>query len=167
MIHQSLLTLPHNHAEEYMLWDPFRQLFCGPCFFRDGFLDELPTRVTIKTGTGNFGAPAIDSRLVEHIELSFGLVPPDPGEPLHVWRRRRDRFSNKPSPGLFPFGSALWNLMNYQPPLARVLVKFCQGKNESQIASELDLSLFNVHDRMVKAVRTGQGFLKHGDKNLV
>ena len=168
MIHQSLLDIPHQHKDDYILWDPFLHNLCGPCFFREGFLEELPTRVSASYRyfpTGNHGAPELDSRLIAHIELGFGLVPPDPGEPLSIWRARRNRLSPKPSPGLYPFGSALWNLMNYQPPLARVLVRFCTGQDEPQIAEEMKLSLHNVHERMVKAVRTGQRFLKNGDSN--
>lgn len=168
LLHQSLRELGHRHKDDYTLWDPFLHNLCGPCFFRQGFWSELPTRVTISYRfhpTGNHGAPEMDSRVIDHIELTLGLVPPDPGEPLSIWRARRDRFSSRPVPHLFPFGSALWNLMNYQPPLARVLVPFCYGKDEPQIAEELELSLHNVHQRMVKAVRTGQRFLKNGDNN--
>lgn len=161
MIHQSLQQFSHLHSEDYTLWDPYLHHLCGPCFFREGFRDEVPSRVTIREASGLFGAPAINPQLIKHIELSFGLVPPDPGESLKHWRKRRDRLSPEPAPGLFPFGSALWNLMNYQPPLAKVLVKFCYGKSEVEIADEMDLSLLNVHDRMTKAVRTGQRFLSH------
>lgn len=164
MINPILREVRHFHTEDYLIWDPIRYHTCGPCFFRDGFLSELPTRVTIREPTGNFGAPAMDPRVVEHIELGFGLVPPDPGEPLKAWRRRRDRFSRRPAHGLFPFAASLWYLMNFQPPLAKVLVKFCQGMDEPEIAELYDLSLHNVHERMVKAVRTGQRFLIHGDK---
>jgi hypothetical protein len=154
--------LHHKHLEDYLLWDPYQHYLCGPCFFRDGFQTELPSRVTIREGTGNYGAPAIDYRFIEHVEVSLGLVPPDPGEPLPQWRKRRDRLSSRPNPKLFPFISSLWNLMNFQPPLAKPLIRFCQGMDEVEIAEELDLSLYNVHERLVKAVRTGQGFLKYG-----
>lgn len=163
MISQGLQQFSHLHSDDYILWDPYLHNLCGPCFFREGFQTELPSRVTIRERSGLFGGPAINPQLIQHIEMSFGLVPPDPGESLKRWRKRRDRFSDHPSPKVFPFGSALWNLMNYQPPLARVLVKFCQGKDEIMIGDELHLSLFNVHERMVKAVRTGQRFLTHGD----
>lgn len=163
MLHSNLRKLRHHHADDYQIWDSSRQLLCGPCFFREGFWSELPTRVTIRQGSGHKGFYVIDNRVVEHIELSFGLVPPDPGEPLQEWRKRRNKISARPAPGMFPFGSTLWNLMNYQPPLARVLVKFCQGMDEPQIAEELHLSLYNVHERMVKAVRTGQRFFRNGD----
>jgi hypothetical protein len=162
MISIGMQQLSHLHAEDYTLWDPYLHGLCGPCYFREGFREELPSRVTIRERSGLFGAPAINPQLIQHIELSFGLIPPDPGESLKRWRRRRDRLSERPAPKVFPFGSALWNLMNYQPPLARVLVKFCQGKDEVTIADEMDLSLFNVHERMVKAVRTGQRFLNNG-----
>jgi len=163
MIHPGLVSQVHHHVDEYSIRGSGKPS-CGPCFFRDGFWMELPTRVTIRENTGGMGSPAIDPRIIQHIELTLGLVPPDPGEPLSEWRKRRDRFSSKPIPVLFPFGSALWNLMNYQPPLARVLVKFCQGQDEPQIAEELNLSLYNVYERMVKAVRTGQRFLKYDSK---
>jgi hypothetical protein len=158
-IHPKLRLLDHVHSDDYVIWDPFLHDLCGPCFFREGFRDELPSRVTIREGTGNYGAPAIDPRVIRHIELTLGLVPPRQGQSLPRWRRWRDRFSKEPSPEVFPFASALWLLMNFQPPLAKPLVKFCYGMNEVEISEELDLSLYNVHERLSKAVRTGQRFL--------
>lgn len=159
MVHPSLVKLDHVHSDDYIIWDPFLHNLCGPCYFREGFRDELPSRVTIREGTGNYGAPAIDPRVIRHIELTIGLEPPRVGEALTRWRRRRNRFAKEPSPQMFPFASALWNLMNYQPPLAKPLVKFCYGMNEFQIADDLDISFYNVHERLMKAVRTGQRFL--------
>jgi DNA-directed RNA polymerase specialized sigma24 family protein len=49
--------------------------------------------------------------------------------------------------------------MGYQPPLAKVLLKFCEGHNEADIANSMDLSLYNVQQRLNKAVRVSQQFL--------
>lgn len=50
--------------------------------------------------------------------------------------------------------------MDVQPPLARILVAFCYGRNELQIAYHEDLSLFNVVERLRKSVHAGQKFLR-------
>lgn len=132
---------------------------CGPCYFRQGFRDELPARVSFREYSGLFGAPQYHPHLITHLTVSMGLVPPEPGEKLTNYRRRRSRNHLNPSPKLFPFISALWELMGYQPPLARVLIKFCEGKNEIAIANEMDLSLYNVQERLSKAARVSQKFL--------
>jgi hypothetical protein len=62
---------------------------------------------------------------------------------------------------MYPVASALWKLIGYQPPLGIVLVKAVGGANEAQIADHLNISLYNVHLRMEKAIRAGLGFLPH------
>lgn len=147
------------HVPSYLIWNGV-QAVCGPCYFRDGVQDELPTRMTIREASGLFGAPQFDPRTIEHLMVSVGLVPPDPDESMERFRRRR-RTQSKPSPNLYPFTTALWRLMGYQPPLARVLVQFCQGLTEIEIARSMDLSLFNVQDRLRKSVHTSKKYLKN------
>lgn len=146
------------HLESYQIWNGVSTT-CGPCFFREGVLGELPSRVTIREETGAFGSPQFDPRFVAHVMLTSGFVPPEPGEPMKAYRQRRRRISH-PSPSLYPISSAVWELMGVQPPLAKVLVVFCQGYNELQIADQMDLSLYNVYTRLRKAVHAGRKFLK-------
>lgn len=149
------------HLENYqLLW---QQVVCGACLFREGVIDELPSRTTIKEASGLFGGPATDPRMMSHLMVVVGLVPPDPTETMSAFRKRRRRQS-WPSPKLFPFTSALWQLMGVQPPLARVFVEFCKGYSEIEIAQRSDLSLYNVTNRIVKAVHTSRKFIKvdHG-----
>lgn len=122
-------------------------------------IDEVPTRINMREGSGLFGAPQFDPRLLEHLMVSAGLVPPEPEQTLDEFRKQRSRQSN-PNPKKFPFTTALWRLMGYQPPLATVLVKFCAGNTEVDIAQRMGLSLFNVTDRLRKAVHSGQKLLE-------
>lgn len=148
------------HTESYIIRDKLTGiLYCGPCFFREGVESELPTRLTIRETSGLFGAPQYDPRLMTHLMISVGLVPPDPEQSLREFRTQRSRRS-KPNPKLFPFTSSLWELMGVQPPLGRVLVKFCEGYNELAIARDLNLSLYNVQERLRKSVNTGYKFLR-------
>jgi hypothetical protein len=148
------------HLEGYRIRNKFSSVvLCGPCYFRDGFEAEYPTRLNTRTREGILGGPSLDPQLLNHIGVSVGLVPPEPGQSLREFRTQRS-VRSQPSPKRFPFSSALWLLMGVQPPLATVLVQFCEGYNEVEIGMKMDLSLYNVSDRLGKAVRTGQKFLK-------
>ena len=146
------------HVDSYQIWDGV-QAVCGPCYFRMGVLDELPTRITMREESGAFGSPQFDPRFISHVMLSAGLIAPNPGESMKEFRQRRRRTSY-PSPHLFPFTSAVWELMGVQPPLAKVLVQFCQGYGEYEIADHMELSLYNVHERLRKAVHVAKKNLK-------
>ena len=151
------------HLEGYhLLWN---QVVCGACLFREALRDELPSRASIKEASGLFGSPQMDPRLLSHIMLVVGLVPPAPDQSMKDFRRQR-RQRSWPSPRLYPFTSALWQLMGVQPPLARVLVEFCQGYTEVQIAERNGLSLYNVTNRMMKAVQTSRKFVQVEDGYL-
>lgn len=151
------------HSNSYHIWTKSSPVVCGACYFRDGVLDELPTRTTIRRDSGTFGAPEIDPLLIEHAMVTVGLVPPLPGQALQQFRIER-RKRSQPNPRLFPFTSALWELVGKQPPLARVMVLFCQGYSEVEIADRLNLSLYNAHERLRKSIHTSKKFLKvdHG-----
>lgn len=131
---------------------------CGACFFREGVLDEVPTRASIKEASGLFGAPQYNPQLMAHLMVEIGLVPPAPDEPLSQFRKRRQRQSWKSKQ--FPFTNALWDLMGVQPPLARVFVEFCKGYSEFEVAESQQLSLYNVVGRMTKAVHVSKKFLR-------
>lgn len=147
------------HSERYFIQDRLLQPICGACFFREGFISELPARMTFKEYSGLFGSHQMHPDLLRHLNISEGLIPPAPNENLARYRKRRLQ-ATSPLPYKFPYISALWQLMGYQPPLARALVLFVQGHNEVEIAQTLDVSLFNVIERMGKAVHVGKRFLE-------
>lgn len=159
--------------------------FCGLCFFKQGVEAEVPGRIhQFKTLADN-GNPETSPKMVAHLHVSMGLKPPRKGEALQDYRKRRtaraheqyttrsplkdhklvqqtrvEKYSS-PSPRLFPVTSALWQLMGYQPPLGRVLVEGVNGQTEVQIARALNTSVLDIHNRMVKAIRIGTGFIPH------
>lgn len=101
----------------------------------------------------------MDPRLIEHMIVTVGLVPPEPHESTKQFRERR-RKQSWPSPKLYPFTSTLWQMMGFQPPLAKVLVEFCKGYNEVQIAEQMGLSVYNVKERLRKSVQIGHKQLR-------
>jgi hypothetical protein len=149
--------LSHRGDHQYPLYQiqdaAFRQR-CGPCYFREGFSSEIPTRMTVKEMSGLFGSPQMDPKLLAHVDIAMGLMPPQPGEDLKSFRRRREHQGySRPTPKLFPFASALWKLMGFQPPLALALLRFCEGYAEDSIASAQGDSLFGIHIKLSKATR--------------
>lgn len=147
------------HSVRYILQDRLLQPICGACFFREGYISELPARMTYREYSGLFGSPQMHQSLQKHIQVSEGLLPPRPEESLARYRKRRAR-TNPSLPDQFPYLSALWELMGYQPPLAKVLIPFVQGRSEAEIAELMNISLFNVVERMGKAVHVGKRFLQ-------
>jgi hypothetical protein len=147
------------HVDGYFIRNPYGDIRCGPCSFRTGFWDEMPGRMSVKEFSGLYGAPKLDPRTEAHIMASAGLIMPMPDEALKSFRRRRKRLS-QPTASLFPYISALWHLTGYQPPLARVLIRFVEGRSEAEIASEMDQSLYNVQQRLAKSVRVANRFLR-------
>lgn len=149
--------LSHQGEHQYPLYQIQDAAFrnrCGPCYFREGFSSEIPNRMTVKEFSGLFGSPQMDPKLLAHVDIAMGLIPPLPGEDLRTFRKRReDHGYSKPTPKLFPFASALWKLMGYQPPLALALLRFCEGRPESDIAREMNASLFGTHLTLMKAIR--------------
>lgn len=160
-------TLDCHHSHLYILKNYEDQpLFCGLCFYREGWESELPTRVHLFKTLAENGNPETSPKFIAHMFLVMGLEPPPGILPLHKFQklrspRAREQYT-KPSWGLFPIASSLWKLMGYQPPLAIVLVRGAGGRSEPQIADELNLSILDVHIRMAKAIRTAMGYLPNG-----
>ena len=138
----------------YEITDTLHKQHCGPCYFREGFKLEMPDRMTVKEFSGLFGSPQMDPKTEAHLVISMGLTPPKPGEPLKQYRKRReDHGYSRPTPKLFPFASALWRLMGYQPPLATALLRFCEGNDEEEIATSLGHSIIGTQIALMKATR--------------
>lgn len=156
----SILYVMQNYEEQ--------PPFCGLCFFRLGFESELPTRIHVSVNPRYStlavnGNPEMAPKFFSHLLLVMGLKPPRSGENLNRFRASRARGQyTKPAPRLFPVASALWKLMGYQPPLGIVLVAAVGGRTEVEIARLHDLSVWNVHQRMVKAIHTAMGYIPDG-----
>lgn len=177
-----------GHSPHYLLKLYKEQpWFCGLCFFREGTESEVPTRIhQFKTLADN-GNPQTTAKMISHMHVSMGLKPPEPGEALSDFRKRRSALAreqyttrnpfdhskivpqfrlepfSRPAPGLFPITSALWRLMGYQPPLGRVLVLGVGGRTETEIAATISVSVLDVYIRMAKAIRVAVGFIPDGD----
>lgn len=143
------------HSDQYQIITSGTGLRCGTCFFRSGFIEELPSRLSVKR-LSDAGIPDLSPAILNHLLITMGLVAPEPGETLKHFRKRRIKLINheKLHKDQYPFGSSLWLLMGFQPPLAIPLVEFCKGRREVDIADAYGWSLFNVQERLGKAVRT-------------
>jgi hypothetical protein len=175
-----------GHSPSYIIQtEPSAPALCGLCFWKEGWESELPGRIHSFKSLAENGNPETHNSFLSHLVLSMGLIPPKKEQNLRDWRanrtsRGREQYTvraprtkhlttaarnesfSRPN-RQFPIASALWELMGYQPPLGIVLVKAVGGASEIQIAQVLDLSLYNVHVRLEKAIRAALGFLPNDD----
>jgi hypothetical protein len=163
-------------------------MLCGLCFFREGYQAEQPSTIHLHHTLAENGNPETAPLFMSHLNVIMGLRAPEPGQDIKEFQRKRnslargqytrrvkvgsklvpqtfvqvERFS-KPAWMLYPVASSLWKLMGYQPPLGIVLVRGVGGRTEREIASELDVSVWNVNIRMGKAIRTALGYIIRGE----
>lgn len=155
-----------GHSPSYVLRNYEEQpLFCGLCFYREGWESELPGRVHLFKTLAENGNPETSPKFLAHLFLAVGLEAPKPDETLREFQNRRSPRAReqytRPAWGLFPVASTLWKLMGYQPPLAIVLVRGTMGQSEAYIANAMDISLLDVYIRMAKGIRAAMGFLPY------
>jgi hypothetical protein len=124
---------------------------CGLCFLREGYLNELPGSIHKAKMLAENGNPQQTPLFLSHVLVSEGFKSPKTGQNLNQFRLARKQYSRK-SAEIFPFASSLWVLMGYQPPLAKPLIQAVLGKNEPEIALLLDVSVYNVVDRLRKGI---------------
>lgn len=137
-------------------------LICGLCLFKQGFEDELPGRLHLFKTLAENGKPQTAPMFLSHLKLIMGLRRPPQELPLRTYRLARGQYSGS-ARTIFPVASALWELMGFQPPLGIVVVRAVGGRNEFEIAKELNDSVRSVHIRMAKGIRTGLRFLPRAD----
>lgn len=125
---------------------------CGLCFFQDGFASELPTRLHAYKILADNGNPETSPKFLAHLQVTFGIRPPEPGQSLHQFRAQR-RLASSPAPGIYPIASVIWEMMGNQPPLAHPFYLAVIGVPEAQIASRLEISQYNLWNRLAKATR--------------
>jgi hypothetical protein len=188
-----LHSLPYDHFREALVCGHSpnyivklyenQPWFCGLCFFREGTEGEVPTRIHQYKTLADNGNPETTPKMISHMHVTMGLKPPEQGEALSDFRKRRSALAreqyttrnpfdhskivqqyklepfSRPAPGLFPVTTALWRLMGYQPPLGRVLVLGVGGRTETDIAGMLSASVLDVYIRMAKAIRVAMGFI--------
>lgn len=133
--------------------------FCGLCFMIEGFTGELPTRLHESRLLADNGNPQQSGKLMSHVSVVEGFAAPDPEQNLKQYRLARGQYTRR-SPRLFPFASALQELMGHQPPLARPLILACQGFHEPEIAARMDLSVYNVAERIRKGLALATGSVR-------
>jgi hypothetical protein len=143
-----------EHSSIYQVQD-----VCLICFFRDGFQNEIPGRMHFSKQLTDNGNPQQTGRLMSHVSIVEGFRPPKPDQNLHSYRLARKQYSS-PAHRLFPFTSALWELMSFQPPLATPTILLVSGEKAPKIAEKLDISLYNLQERVQKGINLAVGFLR-------
>lgn len=126
----------------------------------DGVSNELPKKIHFSKQLTDNGNPQQTPLVQAHVQLVEGLIPPKPGQSAKQYRLAREQLETKAAHEIFPFTSALWELMGYQPVLATPLVKLLAGKREPQIARELDATWYDITVRISKGIRTALRFVR-------
>lgn len=132
---------------------------CLICFFKDGFQNEIPGQIHFAKSLADNGNPQQTGRMMAHVSLVAGFRPPNPNQNMRDYRRSREQYT-KVAHGLFPFTSALWELMSFQPPLATPTILLISGLKAPKIAEKLDISIYNVQERVQKGINLAVGFLR-------
>ena len=150
-----------EHPQSF--WITWETLFCGLCFLRDGYHGELPRKLhhTKRTLTTN-GNPQQAGKLESHVRVIEGIIAPLPGQSLDAFARARNDMETRPAPSIFPFASALWELMGKQPPLA-IPLALAMNYSPEKVAHLLELSVFNVNERLVKAIDAATRMIRKYD----
>jgi hypothetical protein len=143
-----------EHSSIYSVQD-----VCLICFFKDGFQNEIPGQIHFSKLLTENGNPQQTGRMMAHVSLVAGFRPPKPEQNLRDWRHSREQYT-RPAHGIFPFTSALWELMSFQPPLATPTILLVSGLKAPKIAEKLDISIYNVQERVQKGINLAVGFLR-------
>lgn len=132
---------------------------CSLCFLSFAFQGELPGQIHHSKVLTTNGNPRQTDKFTAHVGLVEGFKPPKPSENLHQFQRSRSR-NTAPAHKIYPVSSVLWELMGYQPPLATPLIMAVSGYTDPQIAEFMDISIYNLHERLLKAVRITLRWIK-------
>lgn len=161
LLYSPSLPLGFREGKASCLHSPLYLIFndgdphCGLCLLMDAIRHELPKKMhyTQRQLTTN-GNPQQTAILMAHVQLVEGLKPPRPDESLKQFRLAREQYTKtKPAHQIFPFTSALWELMGYQPTLATPLIKLIYGHEEPQLARLLGISQYELKVRVSKAIK--------------
>lgn len=150
-------------GHSFVLWISWERLFCGLCFLRDGYHAELPGKLHSTKVLADNGKPQQTGRLESHVQVIEGIFAPKPGQSLEAFRRVRNALETKPAKNQFPFASSLWDLMGKQPPLAIPLVRALH-KPPEEVARDMELSSYNVYERLMKGVRAATDLVRKYDE---
>lgn len=152
-------SCPHSSV---MIVD-WETAFCGLCFLREGYADELPGKLHFVKTLADNGNPQQTGSFIGHVSLVEGLKPPKKGQTINNASRARSIIGSRPLPKQFPFASAVWVVVDKQPPLGVPLAYAVTGLSEIDIARRMLLSLYNVNERLEKAVSMAMRIVRKYD----
>lgn len=152
-----------NHSAGFFVTWSF--VFCGLCFLREGYSDELPGRLHHVHELAENGNPRQTDRLNSHVQVIEGLFPPLQNQSVRSFSRARGQLGSHPAPNIFPFASAIWEVLGKQPPLGWPLYEAVRGVAIPEIARNMDLSLYNVNERIMKGVDMAARIIRKYDND--
>lgn len=145
-----------SHSFLYVVWhwNEKTPAFCGLCLLISIFQDEVPRRIHEYKQLAENGNPETKQQFLNHLEANLGLVAPKPGQNLKQFRLAREQYIRRPSRSQLPVTHALWTLFGFQPKMAKPLLRMLLGLTETEIARQLDMSIYSVQTTVAKAIRT-------------
>lgn len=149
-----------HSSDFYVYWET---MFCGLCFFREGYFDELPKKLHhTKRSLADNGNPQQVGKLESHVKVVEGIIAPLENQSLEAFARVRNALESRPATKQFPFASSLWEMMGKQPPLALTLV-YAIHYPLDKVAAKLGVSVLNAHERLAKALNYATNLLRKYD----
>lgn len=150
-----------GHSSEFLVY--WETMFCGLCFFREGYFDELPKKLHhTKRSLADNGNPQQVGKLESHVKVVEGIIAPLENQSLEAFSRVRNALETRPATKQFPFASALWEMMGKQPPLGLTLV-YAIHYPLDEVAAKLGVSVLNAHERLAKALNYATNLLRKYD----
>lgn len=152
-----------QHPRTYWLFtqnggDP---AFCGLCWMTTIWEDEVPRRLHAYKVLADNGKPEISPQFRRHLEASFGLVPPKPGQNLIEYRRARVHYTRPPKKADYPITAALYNMMGSQPIIAQSLFRSLCGEDVVDIAQDLRITAYGAYQATAKGIRMALRYIRN------
>lgn len=145
-----------SHEPEYVLVHQDTNLpqFCGLCRLIELWEDEVPRRIHAYKLLAENGNPEVAPQFFSHYLASLGLIPPKNGQNLREYRLARGQYIGRaPSKSQYPLLAALWDMMGYQPKLARALLGALRSQPILYIAIDLGCSPVGANQAVAKGIR--------------
>lgn len=135
--------------------------FCGLCWLKRVWEDEIPGRVHAYKVLAENGKPEIAPQFRRHLEVMVGLRPPDRGQNLREYRLARGQLCVPPRKASYPVSSALWDIMGKQPIIARCIIRSMVGQELADIAVDLQITPYGAYQATAKGIRMTLRYLRN------
>lgn len=135
--------------------------FCGLCWLKRVWEDEIPGRIHAYKQLAENGNPELGPQFRRHLEVLVGLRPPEPDQNLRDYRLARGQLCVPPKKRVHPVTTALWDIMGKQPIIARCLIRTMLGQELTEIAVDLGITPYGAYQATAKGIRMTLRFLRN------